>query len=133
MNIKVTLGEVRPLDKRLPMEIISQKLQPIAKQANLIFADWQLGVGYLQWSLPGTNWTPFTKGNEEEQSTVAQIYETRKSLMQNALQGSPLKDIVFSVPSADFVFFRQQGVDWEIALTAWGYRYSEHKGPIISD
>ena len=131
MNIKVTLGEVRPLiDKRLPMEIISQKLKPIAKQANLIFADWQPCGNYLQWSLPGTDWTPFTKGNEEEQATVAQIYETRKTLMQNALQGSPLKDIIFSVPSADFVFFRQQGVDWEIALTAWGYRYPEHKRPL---
>lgn len=128
MNIKLQLGEVRPLiDKRLPMEQISHQLQPIAKQANLIFATLQPGAGYLQWSLPGADWTPFTEGDEMAQTTVAQIYKTRRSLMQNALQGSPLKDIVFSVPSEDFVFYRQQGEDWEIALTAWGYKYPDKR------
>jgi hypothetical protein len=124
MNIKLQLGNVRPLiDKRLSMEQISRELQPIADQAKLVFATRQIGVGNLQWSLPGSDWTPVPQGNEEEKATVAQIFSTRKALMQNALQGSPLKDAIFSVPSEDFVFFRRHGEEWEIALTAWGYKY----------
>lgn len=126
MNIKLQLGEIRLLiDKRFPIEQISNQLHPIAKQANLIFAEHQVGVGYLQWALPGTNWTAFSNGNEEQKAFIAQLYKERKTQIQNSLEGSLLKDIIFSVPSEDFIFFRQNGEQWDIALTAWGYKYPD--------
>ena len=126
MNIKLQLSEVRLLiDKRFPIEQIGSQLQPIARQANLIFAEHQVGAGYLQWSLPGMDWNAFPNGSDEQKTIVAQIYKERKAQMQSALQGSFLKDIVFSVPSEEFIFFRQDGDKWEIALTAWGYKYPD--------
>ena len=104
MNIKLQLGEVRLLiDKRFPIEQISNQLQPIAKQANLIFAEHQLGAGYLQWALPGTNWTAFSSGSDQQKAVIAQVYKERKTQMQKSLEGSFLKDIIFSVPSEDFI------------------------------
>lgn len=124
MNIKLQLGEVRLLiDKRFPIEQISNQLQSIAPKANLIFAEHQVGAGYLQWALPGSDWTAFPNGSDSQKDIVAQVYKERKAQMQSFLQGSFLKDIVFSVPSEDFIFFRQNGDGWDIALTAWGYKY----------
>ncbi len=126
MNIKLQLGEVRLLiDKRFPIEQISNQLQPIAKQANLIFADHQVGAGYLQWSLPGGNWTAFSSGSNQQKAVIAQVYKERKTQMQTSLEGSFLKDIIFSVPSEDFIFFRQDAEQFDIALTAWGYKYPD--------
>ena len=124
MNVKLRLGEVLLLiDKQFHIEQISNQLQPIAKQADLIFAKHQVGSGYLQWTLPGSDWTAFPAGSDSQKSLVALKYKERKERMQNSLQGSFLKDIIFSVPSEDFVYFRQKGEMLEIALTAWGYKY----------
>lgn len=124
MNIKLNLGEVRLLiDKKYPIGQISTQLQPIAKKAGIIFADHQVGAGYLQWSLQGNNWTSFSSGTDAQKSVVAQLYKDRKNKMQESLQGSLLKDLIFSVPSEDFIYFRQNGDNWDIALTAWGYKY----------
>lgn len=126
MNIKLQLGEVRLLiDKRFPIEQISNQLQSIAKQANLIFAEHQVGAGYLQWALPGANWTAFSNGSDQQKAVIAQVFQDRKTQMQSSLEGSFLKDIIFSVPSEDFIFFRQDGEQLDIALTAWGYKYPD--------
>lgn len=126
MNIKLRLDEVRLLiDKRYPIDQIQTRLQPIAKQANLIFADLQVGAGYLQWSLPGNGWTPFSKGDDSQKAAVASAYKTRKEQMQNSLRESPFKEVVFSVPSEDFIFFRKNDIFLEIALTAWAYKYPD--------
>lgn len=126
MNIKLQLGEVRLLiDKRFPIEQISHQLQPLAKQSNLIFAEHQVGAGYLQWGLSGSDWTAFPNGSDEQKAIVVQIYKERKAQMQSFLHGSFLRDVIFSVPSEDFIFFRQVGSNWEIALTAWGYKYPD--------
>ncbi|MGN0282451.1 MAG: hypothetical protein ACI4B3_09150 [Prevotella sp.] len=126
MNIKLQLGEVRLLiDKRFPIEQISNQLKPIAKQANLIFAEHQVGAGYLQWALPGANWTAFSCGSNQQKVVIAQVYKERKNQMQKTLEGSFLKDVIFSVPSEDFIYFRQDAERLDIALTAWGYKYPD--------
>ena len=126
MNIKFQVGEICPLiDKQIPVNKLVGILQPLAKQANLIFVEQQVGAGYLQWSLSGSDWVAFTKGTEQQKSDVAEVYKMRRIQMQNAMQGSPLKDVVFSVPSEDFIFFRPNGENWEIALVAWGYKYPD--------
>ncbi len=124
MNIKLQLGEVRLLfDKRIPIEKISLQLQPYAKQAHLIFAPPQVGAGYLQWNLPGSDWTAFSHAGDEQKRIVAHLYSERRAQMKNLLQGSFLLDAIFQVPSDDFIFYRQKGEQWEIALAAWGYKY----------
>ena len=126
MNIKLRLGEVRLLiDKRIPLEQICVQLQPLAKQANLIFAEIQPGSGYLQWSLPGSDWISFSKADNVQKASVARDYKARKNQLQSLLKGSSLVDVVFSVPSEDFIYFRQGGEGWDIALTAWGCKYPE--------
>lgn len=123
MNIKLRLGEVERLfDKLIPIDKVSLQLKPIAQQHNLVFADFQVGGGYYQWSLPGA-WTSFADASDAEKSVVAAAFKDRKAAMQAALGTLPLKDVVFTVPSEKFIYFRDNGGQVEIALTAWGFKY----------
>lgn len=124
MNIKLRLGEViRLIDNRLPIEQVSKQLTPIAEQAGIYFAELQTGTGYLQWFIPGSDWTSFADADEAQKSVVALTYHDRKETMQRALHNSPLKDVVFRVPSEKSIFFRQKGDNVEIAVTAWGFKF----------
>ena len=126
MNVKLLINQVLPLiDRRISTAQVYKQLLPLAEQARLFFAEPQTGVDYLQWSLPGTDWTSFPEGDESQKSIVAQVYKDRRATMTAALEGSPLKDIVLTVPSEEFIYFRPAGTDWEIALTAWGFRYPD--------
>ena len=126
MNVKLRITEVVQLiDKRLHIEQVSRQLQPIASQAGIMLVEPQAGAGYYQWSLPGDGWTAFPKGSESEQSAVAIILKERKTSFTSALKGSPLVDAVFTMPSADFVYFRPSGTSYEVALTAWGMKFPD--------
>ena len=126
MNVKLLINQVLPLiDRRISTAQVYKQLLPLAEQARLFFAEPQTGVDYLQWSLPGTDWTSFPEGDESQKSIVAQVYKDRRATMTAALEGSPLKDIVLTVPSEEYIYFRPAGTDWEIALTAWGFRYPD--------
>ena len=126
MNVKLLINQVLPLiDRRISTAQVYKQLLPLAEQARLFFAEPQTGVDYLQWSLPGIDWTSFPEGDESQKAAVAQVYKDRRATMQAALEGSPLKDIVLTVPSEEFIYFRPVGTDWEIALTAWAFRYPD--------
>ena len=102
MNIKLRLGEVRLLiDKRIPLEQICVQLQPLAKQTNLIFAEIQPGSGYLQWSLPGSDWIAFSKADNVQKASVARDYKARKNQLQSLLKGSSLVPLPVGTLSAN--------------------------------
>ena len=110
MNVKLRITEVVQLiDKRLHIDQVSRQLQPIASQTGIMLAEPQAGAGYYQWSLPGDGWTAFPLGSDSEKSAVAIILKERKAAFASALKGSPLTDAVFTMPSADFVYFRPSG------------------------
>lgn len=124
MNIKLQISEVvRLINNRIPMEQVCKQLTPLGKQAKIDFPAPQAGAGYLQWSLQGNGWTAFSKASTEQKAVVAQLYLERSESMQTTLKNSPLKNVVFTVPSEDFIYFRENGLDYEISLIAWGYRF----------
>lgn len=129
MNVKLHLGEVIPLlDKHISKKQIHQLLSPIALQANLLFSEEKSGIGYLQWDLPGSDWISFIDGDENQKSSVAQVYQQRIAVMRSALKGSPFETAIFTIPAEKFIYFRPQGNSWEIAVTAWGYKYPNQPG-----
>lgn len=129
MNVKLHLGEVIPLlDKHISKQQVHQLLSPIAMQAGLLFPEENSGFGYLQWDLPGNDWISFMDGDENQKSSVAQVYQQRKAIMRSALKGSPIEVAIFTIPAEKFIYFRPQGNSWEIAVTAWGYKYPNKPG-----
>ena len=129
MNIKLHLGEVVPLlDKHISEKQVHQLLNPLAMQANLLFPEVKSGSGYLQWDLPGKNWISFSDGSDNQKFLVAQEYQKRKSILCSALKGSPFETAIFTIPAEKFIYFRPQGDSWEIAVTAWGYKYPNQSG-----
>ena len=102
MNIKYQIGEVVQLiDKRLPVEAVCKQLQPLGKQTGLNFAEPATGAGYLQWTLPGEGWIPFTEVEDNLKPALATLYQQRKADLAARLEGSPIKDQLFSVPSPE--------------------------------
>ena len=126
MNIKLPLTDVVSLlDHRISIHQVCKQLQPIAQQAQLLFVEPQTGSGYLQWTLQGDDWQSFTKGNDDQKAAVAQVFQDRKGNMEQFLGASPLKETIFSMPSPDYIYFRPSGESWDIALTAWAYRFPD--------
>lgn len=112
------------IDRTYSLLQLSNELSSFGKQAKVLFVEQQTGSGYFQWTLPGEGWKSFGDLDEETKRTVAVVYKQRIDMLRNALEGSPLCDAVLTVPSGnEFVFFRQNEGDWEIALTAWGYQF----------
>ena len=130
MNIKLQVNAVKPvLSQHVAIGNVFKQLEPLAKKAQLLFVEPQAGAGYLQWSLPGSDWTKFTEGTEAQKDGIAQTYKARKGTLESALGNSPIKEAIFTVPSADFIFFRKNGESWDIAFTAWGYKFPDHWTP----
>lgn len=126
MNVQLRINEVKPvLDPKLSIEQIGRTLQQFASKSNLIFPIPQVGHGYQQWSLPGMGWTSFANLPEDKKADAATAFIQRKNTMMAQLNGSPIRDAVFTVPSDDFIYFRQNGTNWEIAVAAWGFRYPD--------
>lgn len=79
MNVKLYLNEiVRLIDNRVPVKAVYNQLAPLAEQVKLRLPMPQAGAGYLQWSLPGNNWKPFSQAPEEEKTVIAKLYQQRK-------------------------------------------------------
>lgn len=124
MNIKLRISEVvRLINNHVSMELVCKQLIPLAKQVKIGFPAPQIGAGYLQWSLQGDEWISFSEANAEQKAAVAQLYHERSECMMEILKASPLKEVVLTVPSEDFIYFRQNGLDYDISLVAWGYKY----------
>lgn len=125
MNKQVPIAKVVLLiDRTYSLLQLSNELSSYGNQAKVLFVEPQTGLGFFQWTLPGENWKPFGDLDEAMKRTVAVVYKQRMDVLRNALQGSPLCDAVLTVPSeSEFVFFRQNDGDWEIAMTAWGYQF----------
>lgn len=124
MNVKLYLNEiVRLIDNRVSVEAVYNQLAPLAEQARLGLPMPQAGAGYLQWSLPGNDWKPFSQASEAEKSVIARLYQQRKEQLTAAYKASPMMDAALTTPSADFIYFRKNGTDYDISLVAWGYRY----------
>ena len=112
------------IDKTYSLLQLSNQLGSYGKQAKILFVEQQTGAGFFQWTLPGDDWKPFSEFDDTTKPVLAKLYEERRAMISTALNGFPLLDAVLSVPSEnEFVYFRQHDGDWEIALTAWGYKF----------
>ena len=126
MNVKLSINDIEQLfEKEISMEWVYKQLKPFAQNAGLIFSEPYVGSGYLQWDLPGTKWTSFANADETQKTLVAYEYEQRKAIMRSALSGSPIERAIFTIPSDNFIYFRSNGTELEIAVTAWGCKFPD--------
>lgn len=124
MNIKLQIGEVvRLIDQRFPIQKISQLITPMAQQARLLYPEPETGVDYLQWTLPGNDWKSYSEASADEGTVVAEAYRKRRNALATALDSSPLKQSLLSIPDKKYIYYRENGTDYDIALVAWGYAY----------
>lgn len=123
MNVKLNICEVLPLLSMSYDMVYSKLINPIATRANLLMPEMKVGAGYLQWDLPGNDWTSFADADEETKSSVARVYHQRREIIRSALKGSPIENDVLMVPSERFIYFRPNGESWDIAITAWAHRF----------
>lgn len=124
MNVKLCINEVvRLIDNRVPTELIYKQLAPLARQVRLELPMPQTGVDYLQWSLPGDDWMSFSQVSEEQKPVIAKLYQQRREQMVTACKASPLIEAALTIPSESFLYFRKNGMDYDISLVAWGYKY----------
>lgn len=125
MKIKLPLQSLTQLfDNLANLRKAFPQLQKLGKEDDIIFADFNVGNGYLEWDLPGDEWKQFDKVSEEEKSIIAESFEKHKKNLQAKLQGSFLNNFAFSVPSSEFIYFRNKS-NFEVALVAWGFRYPD--------
>ena len=123
MNIKLNISGIAPLfPQHVPIAQVYSQLRNKAKSANLLLAEPQTGVGYLQWTLPGDGWTAYTKGDEAEREAVAEAYNQRKATLQAAMDDRTAAAL-FTLPSNDYIFFRAAADGYDIGIAAWGYRF----------
>lgn len=126
MNIKVAINAVtRIVDAKVPIEQLYRAVQPAAKGAGIKLGTFTAGAGYLQWALDGEGWTAFKDLDENEKGRVATTFIERRDHAIAALKGAQVARDVFTVPGDEFLFVRENGVDLEISLAAWAYRYPE--------
>lgn len=100
-------------------------LSNISKANDILFCQRQVGSNVLIWTLPEDGWVPLSATTEPLLSRVHQHYE--ECCQQIMLAGKSNVNLIkaaLSVPSEDYIFFRQQGSGvFELALTAWGYKF----------
>lgn len=101
---------------------IHKQLQSWGKTVGLLFPEPQVGSGYIQWDFEGDGWVSFSNADDQTKHTVATLVYDRKQIFAQKSNPS-LAENVFAQPSAEFVYFRQQNGNTEIALAAWGYKY----------
>lgn len=128
MNVKLYLnGIVRIIDNRVPIHAVHKQLAPLADQIRLCLPMPQAGSNYLQWSLPGNDWRPFSQAAEEEKKVIALLYQQRREQLMAVNKQSPILEAALTTPAEDFIYFRKNGTDYDLALVAWGYRYPNQR------
>ena len=131
MNVKLRVEEVRPLIKA-PIDQMAKVVAPLAERARLVMPTPQVGVGYMQWNLPGSGWRPFSSADPETKSLIAEEFKKRRQTLLESLPGNDtVKSAIARVPSEDFIYFRENEEGMDICLVAWGYRFLET--PTVTD
>lgn len=124
MNISFKLMELRPLLGNIPPYAqIYQQLSPLAERAGLLTPPREEGAGYLQWSLPGDDWTSLADAEPGQKAEVGAVYNERYAALAETLKTVAVRDALLSVPSEREILFRPNGSSWDIAMVAWGYKY----------
>jgi hypothetical protein len=124
MNVKVNITALhRLLSNHISMAQVYSQLAPLTAKYGIQLAELKTGTNYLQWTLPDNGWTKFSELDEASKASAATEYEVR---IHKILTETKLPDNVLTIPSdAEFVYFKSNGMAWDIALVAWGYRYTD--------
>lgn len=123
MNVQCNIHElVSVLPPKVALMQVASAIKPIAAKADLLFPTPQVGPTYQQWALPGSGWVSFTELPDDLKPAAAAEYVNRRNIMQAALKDSPVGAAVLTVPSDEYIYFRQQANRWEIAVAAWGFK-----------
>ncbi len=129
MNVKLPVDQVKLLiDKNVFNSRFCKQIATLGAQADLLFPEPQIGAGYLQWHLSGEGWRTFAACGEDEKSVVAREYRRRRDAMKAVLKNSPIMDSILTIPTNEYIYFKENDGRTEIALAAWGYRFHNTAG-----
>ena len=112
----------------LTSEQIWNILCDLLPEKSRVFASFSTAAGMFVWTLPGTGWTPLSEADDSTALMVRDTLKAKRRAVARALSDYPSVQIeaLFTVPSDDFVFFRD-GLDgqFQIMLAAWDYRFPD--------
>ena len=132
MNNKIKAAEVACLiDGHEAYDQIYKSLKDaLPSDEEMIFAERSSGYGFLQWELPGDEWTSLDQGdpiftNEVKRALEQRIQHVKSKFGDNQLMASR----ILTYPDDSYVFYKTTPEGkLIILLTAWGYRHPEKIG-----
>lgn len=117
-----TTEAVRLIDPKWSISAIYNQIKPEAEISQLYFAEYITSLGNHQWNVPGDNWKPLSKVDDDEKVELGALLKMRCAMMST--QVDERLENIFTVPSYDFIFVRKNKAgQWEIAVTAWGFKF----------
>ncbi len=126
MKIQVAYNEVTPLVKQ-DFTKLYDALKRTLSDDEMIFATHRAGFGgIVQWDLPdGLQWVSVTRANSFERNEAMRLLEEkRRSGAAKLGTRTDLIEAVYSVPSADFLYYaRDAQGNMKVMLAGWAYRY----------
>ncbi len=124
MNIKLPISSVlRVIDNTVNIGQLAKLLSVHENKFKIHFPNPQAGAGYLQWHLEGNDWKSFADATDNEKSLIAQQYTDCRQITLDFFKDSNLKNTLFVVPEEKYIYYKNNGTGYDIALTAWGYRF----------
>lgn len=134
MNVTIKTALVQLLIDQPTAQKLNKSLNEKIGEGNFIVPEREMGAGYYQWKIPGTDWTSFDKLNEEDKSDVAEIFNKKKKQIVSSHQNTKLLESVFVIPDNKYIYAKR-GDDgrWNIAVTAWGMKFpAKPSGGVIT-
>lgn len=131
MNICIQRNNiVSVIPPNVSYDQLALALKSLCNASDVHFCRRQVGYDKLLWKLPDDGWTALSVVTPPLQQLVRQHFEDCCQQLIHANRGNvALVEAALSVPSDDFIFFRQQsGGIIEIAVTAWGYKFPKPGG-----
>lgn len=125
MNVKIKAdGVFCPFEKRYE-QLYSLLYEKIGTTSDWMFTERKVGLGYLQWELPGEGWLQLASADPILQEEVRSELQTRKlSLIKKGIVDADNVNQILATPDDSYVYFKKTpNGAWEIKLTAWGYCY----------
>ena len=125
MNVKIKADGVFCPFEQIYEQCYTGLYQSMASTQEWIFTERKVGPGYLQWDLPGEDWTQLTTADPIMQLEIKSALHKRKlSIIQLGIVDESLINKILSTPDDSYVYFRKGASGaWDIKLTAWGYSY----------
>ena len=124
MTVKINANEIYKITQSCScneMEEIFEALPPDLQ----VFAQYKVGAGFYQWTIPGEGWTCLSEADELDAADVRKLLSEKKSAVRTLLSNNPKINVdnIFTTPGDEYIFFSTKNNSLEIRLVAWDYKF----------